>query len=448
MKTTFLLFISLLFASLGFSQKKWTLRECVEHALENNITVQQNALNVELNQEDMEISKGNFLPSVNASTGSNVSSGLSPDEFGVLRNTNNLNTNFNLSVNGTIFNGFRNLNSYKQAQLGIASGELDLKRVQNDISLLIVNGYLNVLFAKENLSVAKVQSDISKKQVSAAKDRFTAGIISKGDLLNVTSTAANDQQNVVIQENVLTIALLNLAQLLQVPADVFDVQDINVGTPLAVLLYENANKVYKKALTTQPQITRAELGLKNADLNIEIAKGAFLPTLTYSVGASTSYFNQFNNLLVFPDGTRQTNDNFFSQLSDRFRYGVSLNLNIPIFNRLQTKNTIERAQVSKVISELNLTNEKLQLQQTIEQAYADTKAALKTYEAAKVSLEAQQEAFKNAQESFDLGAMSIFDFDLVRNRFVNAQSTLIRNKFDFVFKTKVLQFYYGELNLD
>ena len=272
--------------------------------------------------------------------------------------------------------------------------------------------------------------------------------LSPKNLLNVTSTAANDQQNVVIQENVLTIALLNLAQLLQVPADGFDVQDINVGTPLAVLLYENANKVYKKALTTQPQITRAELGLKNADLNIEIAKGAFLPTLTYSVGASTSYFNQFNNLLVFPDGTRQTNDNFFSQLSDRFRYGVSLNLNIPIFNRLQTKNTIERAQVSKVISELNLTNEKLQLQQTIEQAYADTKAALKTYEAAKVSLEAQQEAFKNAQESFNLGAMSIFDFDLMRNRFVNAQSTLIRNKFDFVFKTKVLQFYYGELNLD
>ena len=448
MKTTFLLLTSLLYVSLGFSQKKWTLRECVEHALENNITVQQNVLNVELNQEDMEISKGNFLPSVNASSGSNVSSGLSPDEFGVLRNTNNLNTNFNLSVNGTIFNGFRNLNSYKQAQLGIRSGELDLKRVQNDISLLIVNGYLNVLFAKENLSVAKVQADISKKQVSAAKDRFTAGIIPKGDLLNVTSTAANDQQNVVIQENVLTIALLNLAQLLQVPADGFDVQDINVGTPLAVLLYENANKVYKEALTTQPQITRAELGLKNADLNIEIAKGAFLPTLTYSVGASTSYFNQFNNLLIFPDGTRQTNDNFFSQLSDRFRYGVSLNLNIPIFNRLQTKNTIERAQVSKVISELNLTNEKLQLQQTIEQAYTDTKAALKTYEAAKVSLEAQQEAFKNAQESFNLGAMSIFDFDLVRNRFVNAQSTLIRNKFDFIFKTKVLQFYYGELNLD
>ena len=448
MKTVFLLLTSLLYVSLGFSQKKWTLRECVEHALENNITVQQNVLNVELNQEDMEISKGNFLPSVNASSGSNVSSGLSPDEFGVLRNTNNLNTNFNLSVNGTIFNGFRNLNSYKQAQLGIRSGELDLKRVQNDISLLIVNGYLNVLFAKENLSVAKVQADISKKQVSAAKDRFTAGIIPKGDLLNVTSTAANDQQNVVIQENVLTIALLNLAQLLQVPADGFDVQDINVGTPLAVLLYENANKVYKEALTTQPQITRAELGLKNADLNIEIAKGAFLPTLTYSIGASTSYFNQFNNLLVFPDGTRQTNDNFFSQLSDRFRYGVSLNLNIPIFNRLQTKNTIERAQVSKVISELNLTNEKLQLQQTIEQAYADTKAALKTYEAAKVSLEAQQEAFKNAQESFNLGAMSIFDFDLVRNRFVNAQSTLIRNKFDFIFKTKVLQFYYGELNLD
>ena len=448
MKTTFLLLSSFLCIPLSFSQKQWTLKECVEHALENNITVQQNVLNVHASQEDMEISKGNFLPLINASSSSNVSSGLSPDELGVLRNTNNFSANFNLSVSGTIFNGFRNLNAYKQAQMGIESGKLDLERVQNDISLFIVNGYLNILFARENLSVAKLQAEISKKQVDAAKDRFTLGIIPRGDLLNVESTAANDQQNVVIQENVLAIALLNLAQLLQVSADGFDIQNIDVGTPLAVLLYENANKVYEKALTTQPQIARAELDLKNADLNIEIVKGAFFPTLTYSVGASTSYFNQFNNLLMFPDGTIQRNDNFFSQLPDRFRYGASLNLNIPILNRLQTKNSIERAQVSKGISELNLINEKLQLQQTIEQAYTDAKAAVKAYEAAKVSFEAQQEAFKNAQESYNLGVISIFDFDLVRTRFFSTQSTLIRSKFDFVFKTKILQFYYGELSLD
>lgn len=448
MKTKFVLIASLFFVTLGFSQKKWTLKECVDHALENNITIKQNALNVDIASEDSEISKGNFLPSVNGSSGSSFSSGLSPDEQGVLRNTNNFSANFNLSAGGTIFNGYRNLNSYKQAQLGVESSKLTLEQIQNDISLFVVNGYLSVLFAKENLNVAKVQAEISKKQIEAAKERFDAGIIARGDLLNFESTAATDQQNVVTQENVLTIALLNLAQLLQVPAEGFDVQDINVGTPLAVLMYDNANMVYEKALTTQPQIKNAELGVKNADYSIKIAKGAFLPTLTYSVGGGTSYFNQLNNLLEFSNGVRQRNDNFFSQLSDRFQYGASLSLSIPIFSRYQNKNNLERAEIRKESSELNLVNEKLQLQQTIEQAYVDAKAAVKAYEAAKISLDAQEEAFKNAQERYNLGAMTLFDFDLVRNRLVSAQSTLIRNKFDFVFKTKVLQFYYGELSLD
>jgi outer membrane protein len=385
---------------------------------------------------------------VNASSNSSFNSGLSQDEQGVLRNTNNFSANFNLGISGTIFNGYRNLNSYKRAQLGIESSKLDLERIQNDISLRVVNGYLNILFASENLAVAKVQAEISKGQVGAAKERFDAGIIPKGDLLNLESTAANDQQNVVIQENALTIALLNLAQLLQIPSEGFDIERVEVGSPLAVLLYDNSDMVFQKALTSQPQIARAKLGIKDADFNIDIAKAAFYPTLSYNIGGGSSYFNQFNNLLDFGNGIQQRNDNFFSQLSDRYQYGASLSLNIPIFNRLQTKNNVERATISKKVSELNLENEKLTLQQTIEQAFVDTKAALKAYEAAKISLDAQKEAFKNARESFNLGAMTLFDFDLVRNRLVSAESTLIRNKYDFVFKTKVLQFYYGELDLD
>lgn len=447
MKTKLLLLASLLTFTLGFSQKKWTLKECVDHALKNNITIQQNLLNVDIAKEDSEISKGNFLPGASASTGSSFSAGLSPDEFGVLKNTNNFSANFNVSVGGTIFNGYRNLNSFKRAKLGVESSKLDLEKIQNDISLFVVNGYLNVLFAKENYNVAKVQSEISQGQIKAAKDRYESGIIPKADYLNVEATAANDIQNLVTRENALTIALLNLSQLLQISSEGFDIESVDVGSPAATMYYQNANMVYQKALTTQPQIKNAELAIENADLNIEIARGAFYPTLSYNIGAGSSYFNQLNNLISTPTFT-QRNDNFFSQLSDRFQYGVSLNLNIPIFNRLQTKNNVERAVVSKKVSELNLINEKLNLEQTIEQAYVDAKAAAKAYEAAKVSLESQKEAFKNAQQSFSLGAMTLFDFDLVRNRLVSAESTLIRNKYDYVFKTKVLQFYYGELELD
>ncbi len=443
MKTKFVLLASLFVVSIGFSQKKWTLKECVDHALENNITVKQNELNVQLADLEVKRTKGNFLPNLNASTGGNLSFGSTFDPVSQNRVSNTLfggSVGLNSQVN--IFNGFRNLNTYKQAQLGVERSKLTLETIQNDISLSVVNGYLNILFAKENLGVAKVQADISAKQVQAAKDRFEAGIIPKGDLLNVESTAANDAQNVIIQENALTIALLNLSQTLQIPTEGFDIETVEVGTPLAVLLYDSSDIVYQKALTTQPQIQNAKLGIKDAEFNIEIAKSGFLPTIGASASASTNYVYDLNLMPGFQ------NVKLFEQLDNNLGYGIGFNVSIPIFNRTQTKTNVDRQFVNLEVSKVNLENEKLQLQQRIEQAFVDAKAAVKAYEAAKVSLEAQQEAFKNAQESFNLGAMTLFDFDLVRNRLVNAESTLIRNKFDFVFKTKVLQFFYGELNLD
>jgi len=443
MKPKFLLLVSLFFASYGFSQKKWGLKECVDHALKNNITVQQNLLNVELAELNVKDAKGNFLPDLTASTGGNLSFGSTFDPVSQNRVSNTIfGGSAGLNSNINVFNGFRNLNLYKQAKLGVERSKLDLERIQNDISLFVVNGYLDILLAKENLQIAKVQAEISKKQVNAAKERFDAGLIPKGDLLNTESTLATDQQNVVTRENALTLALLNLAQLLQIPTEGFDVETIDVGTPLAMLLYDNSNMVYQKALLTQPQIQNAKLGIRNAEFDVDIAKSSFLPTISVGASASTNYVFDLN----LPVGFQNTR--LFEQLDQNLGYGIGFNVRMPIFNRNQTKTNVERQLVNLEISRVNLDNEKLTLQQTIEQAFVDTKAALKAYEAAKVSLEFQKEAFKNAQERFDLGAMTIFDFDLVRNRLVNAESTLIQNKYNFVFQTKVLQFFYGEMNLD
>jgi outer membrane protein len=443
MKPKFLLIIALFFASYGFSQKKWGLKECVDHALKNNITVQQNLLNVELAELSVKDAKGNFLPDLTASTGGNLSFGSTFDPVTQNRVSNTIfGGAAGLNSGVTVFNGFRNLNLYKQAKLGVERSKLTLEQIQNDISLFVVDAYLRILFAKETLGVARVQAEISKKQVTAAKERYDAGLIPKGDLLNAESTAAADQQNIVTQENILTLALLNLAQTLQIPTDGFDIQEVEVGSPLAVLLYDNADMVFQKALLTQPQIQNAKLGIRNAELDLKFAKGAYLPSIFASASASTNYVFDLN----LPVGFQNTR--LFEQLDQNLGYGIGFNVSIPIFNRFQTKTNVNRQLVNLEISRVNLDNEKLTLQQTIEQAFVDTKAALKAYEAAKVSLAFQQEAFKNAQERYDLGAMTIFDFDLVRNRLVNAESTLIRNKYDFVFKTKVLQFFYGELNLD
>lgn len=441
MKTKIVLLVVLLSTLNAFSQKKWTLKECVDYALKNNITIKQNQLSVELAKKDVDIAKGNFLPDLNASANGNFSSGLSQDRSGVLKNTQNFSSNFNLSSGVTIFNGYQNLNTYKQAKLGVESSELDLEVIQNDISLRVINTYLNVLFAKENLEVAKIQAEISKKQINRAQAQFDAGAIPKGDLLNVQSTAVNDVQNLVNQENGLNLALLQLAQLLQISSDDFDVEKIEIDSPSSALLYNSSREVYDKALTLRPEIEKAKLAIDNSDLNIKIAKGNYLPTLSLSFGAGSSYFHQFNNI-IFP------NDYFFKQINDRMRYSVGASLNIPIFNRFQTKNRVAKSVINKKVSELSLENQKLQLQQTIEQAFLDAKAAAKAFEAAEISLEAQKEAFKNAQVSYDYGSMTQFDFDQVKNRLVNSEGAMIRAKYDYVFKTKVLKFYFGESIVD
>ncbi|AUC85877.1 transporter [Polaribacter sp. ALD11] len=440
MKTKLILFVALCTSIATFSQKKWTLKEAVDQALAKNISIQQNKLSVELAKKNVEIAKGNFLPNLNGNTGGNLNFGSGFDPVSNNRiSTSIFGGSVGLSSGYTVFNGFRNTNTYKQAQLGVETSLYDLKQIENDISLRVVNTYLNVLFAKENLGVAKVQAEISKKQIEAANARFEAGVIAKGELLNFKSTAANDLQNVILQENALDLALLNIAQLLQEPTENFDVASIEVETPSANLLYANSSSVFKKSLDYMPEIARAKLDIKNADFNIAIAKGSFLPTITASAGLSTNY--GFN--LNLPDGV--SNTALFTQLDNNLGYGLGFNVSIPIFNRFQTKNRVSQSLINKEISETRLESQKLQLKQTIEQAFLDVKSGLKAFEAAKISLDAQKEAFKNAQERYNYGAMTLFDFDLVRTRLVNAEGAMIRSKYDYVFKTKVLQFYSGEL---
>ena len=440
LKTKLILFAPFLISVATFSQKKWTLKECVNQALEKNISIQQNKLSLELVKKDVEIAKGNFLPNLNASTGGNLNFGSGFDYVTQNRVTTSIfGGSMGLSAGYTVFNGFRNTNTYKQAQLGVASGLLDLQKIENDITLQVVNGYLNILFAKENLNSAQVQYLISKKQIEAAESRFKSGVIAKGDLLNTQSTVATNLQSVILQENALDLALLNLAQLLQVPIEDFDIIPMEVDSPSSDLFYKSSSSVYNKSIDRMPEIIRAKLAIENAALNIKISESYFLPSLSASAGLTTNYGY---NLKAGPDTP------FFSQLDDNLGYGIGFNLNIPIFNRFQTRYGVEKSKITKEISETRLESEKIQLKQTIEKAFLDVKSALKSFESAKISLEAQKEAFKNAQERYTYGAMTLFDFDQVRTRFVNAQGAMIRSKYDYVFKTKVLQFYSGDLVLD
>jgi outer membrane protein len=437
--------------SVFAQQEPWTLEQCVNYALENNISIQRNQLDVKSAAVQTKAAKGNFLPNLNAGVNQSFSFGLNAGSTGVATQNNRSNTGFNIGSSTTLFNGFRNSSEYKKAKLGNELSQLALEKMENDISLNVVNAYLNILFNRENLEVAKIQADISKEQVKRISELFEAGSAPKGDLYEIEATLANDVQNLITVENSLNISRLNLAQILQIPYENFDVADIDIEAPsIALLEEEGSSEVYERALQIMPEIKQAELSYESTNYDVKIAKSGFMPSLNFNLGANTGYFynyadipiNPINNLPSFSDD--QWNPSFGDQFKDNRNYSISFGMNIPIFNRNQNKAAVKRAKLNQERSELALAEQKQNLYQSIESAFLDAQAAIKTFDAAKLSLKSQLEAFRNAEERFDLGVLTSYDFNLSRNGLVNAQATLIRSKFDYIFKMKLLRFYYGE----
>ncbi|PIE99227.1 MAG: hypothetical protein CR961_01140 [Polaribacter sp.] len=231
---------------------------------------------------------------------------------------------------------------------------------------------------------------------------------------------------------------MHLSQLIQVSSDNFDIENINTDIIPEVLLYDNYVDIYEEALSNRPEIKREKLNLKRADLNIETTKSGYFPSVTASGSIGTNY--GYN--LDLPKG--YSNTKFGTQLDNNLGYAIGLNVNIPIFNGFKNDANVEKAKLNKKITETQLENQKLRLKQTIQQAFLDVKLAMKTFQSSKIAVEVQREAFKNSEITYKLGAITIFDFDKVRNRLSNSESSLIRAKYDYIFKIKVLHFFLGK----
>lgn len=417
------------------AQKKiWGLEEAVNYALTNNLSVKQAALSTDLKNEDIIIAKGNRLPSLNASASESFSFGSSIDNGNIRISGNRNSTSFGVSSSVTLFNGFRNLNTIKQAELGYEASLLDLEKMKNDISLYVVNSYLNILFNKESLKVAQDQLQISKLQLSKVQQLVTEGSRAKSEQLEAEATVASDEEKIVNAQNSLDLALLSFAQLLQVSHRNIDIQEVNVTLGSSKLKYDDTDAIFSKAVSEKPEIKSAELEIKNAELSVDIAKSSYYPSLSLGYGFSTFY--------GYTDGL-PNQDSFLNQFEDNKSHNINLSLNIPIFNGFRTKSSVSKALINKQLSSYALDSEKLKLRESIERAYADAKAALNQYIASEKSAATQQEAFKNAEIRYNLGAMTSFDFEQVRARLVAAQSSFINAKYNYIFKTKLLEYYFG-----
>ena len=425
----------MLIASISFAQDKiWTLEQCVDHALENNITILQAENSLLSSKQDIISAKGNFLPSINSNLSGGASLGnieVFPGEF---RDREFYSTSVGIGFSQSVFNGFRNINLLNQSKLSLERNQFELEKFKDDISLNVANTYLNVLFNKENLELAKLQVEFSELQVNQVKTLVEAGSEPNSTLIETQATYSRDIQNLTIAENNHDLALLTLAQLLQLPYENFDVKVIEIDTPSANLMYNDIAPILNYALQNRNEIKVAESDIELAKLGTKISKSAYLPNVSMGYGFNASA--NFSNLTV--------DDELLDQLNVNKGHSINMNISIPIFNRNQTKAQVKKSKIQEETTNLALEQAKINLESTIQRAFTDARAALKSYEAAQLSLQSQEVAFQNSQERFIIGALNSFDLEQSRLRMINARSSLINAKYDFIFKTKVLDFYLGK----
>jgi len=452
------------------SVKKWTLEECVDYAIENNISVKQNELNVQDSEINKKDAVGNFIPNLNINGTHSWNSGLTTDvTTGVLRNQTTQTTSGGLSSSVVIFDGLQNINKLRRAEMAILANRYQVDKIKDDISLNVISAYLSVLFNKEAVKVAEAQLVISREQLNRTNKLVEAGTAPKGDLLDIQATLANDEQNLIVTENNVKISLIDLALLLQLEnVAEFDVADEEIaGLPTVDLSSYSIDEIYKKALEIRNEIKVAQTNIEIAEQDIKIAKGSIYPSLSgfFSWNSRYSNFERVVGSEIDPDnpyvvigqveGTGENvirqnfrpivgNPNgFFDQFNDNKGYSFGLSLRIPIFNGFRVSNNIKRAKINVERQKNQLVQQELNLEKTINSVYADALGSLKIYEAAQKSVIAQEESFRYAQEKYNVGVLNSFDYSQIKNRLIKAQSDFLRAKYDYIFKIKLLQFYYG-----
>ena len=433
-----ILILSILILADVNAQKKWSLEECVTYAIENNISVRQANNALLSNDQDIIAAKGNFLPflGINGSQRMNLGNVQVFDGEFVDRTFHS--SNFGLNISQTIFNGFRNTNVYRQSLINKAANLEEFKRIKDNVSLTVVNSYLNVLLNKENLIIAEAQYDFSIEQLQLVKELVEAGVQPRANVFDAEASLANDSQQLTVAENSYTLAILSLSQVLQVPFNSFDIQIIDLDPPTQQLMYNDISSILDYAFKNRSEIKVAEKNIEAAKLGKEISKSGFYPSVSLSYGLNTGA--NFSNL---------TNDNsFFQQINDNRGHSFALNLNIPVFSRFQNQTALAKAKIQVENSNLALEQAKVDLESNIQLAFNDAKAALKSYISSNKSVIARQLSFDNAKERYSIGALNSLDLEQNRTQLVNSQASLIQAKYDFIFKSKVLDFYLGKpLNL-
>lgn len=446
------LYLFALSSLTAFSQeKKWTLEECVKYALEKNISVRQSELDLRVTKVDKKDAFGRFLPSINITAGHTWNIGLTPDPItGIYQQQTSQFTTAGGSAAIDIYKGMQNQIAYRRQKMAIIASQYSLVKMQEDVSLNVANAFLQVLFNKENLKVQQQQLQIDQEQAARTSDLVEGGAVPRGDLLDIEATVAGDRQRVIKAENDLLISKLSLAQLMQLEEFWnFEIADEEYPTTESAIMLHKPMDIYNKAKGIRTEIKIAETNLEVAEQDVKSAKAAYQPTLRgfYSLDTRVSY-NDYVDYVVPPGGgepvpTFRSQPPFWNQFWDNKGHAFGVQLSIPVLNGLTVRNNVERAKVALDRSKLAYDQEELDLQRNVYTAYTDAQGALKAFDAAVAAANARAESLTYAKERYEVGLINVFDLNQAQTQSVNAQSEVLRAKYDYIFKVKILEFYFG-----
>ena len=463
------LFILIFAFNISIAQKLWSLQDCIDYALNNNIQIKQQELSTQMAKINLSQSKANVLPNFNTSASHAYNTGKTIDMYTNQFATNTVQSdNFYLSSSVTLFNGFQLLNTIKQNKINLQASQFDLDKMMNDISLNISIAYLQILYNIELLNVAASQLEITKQQVLRTKKLVDAGSVAKGSLLTLEAQQASEELNVVNAQNSLDLSHLTLVQMLDIQSlDSFEIAtpklDINIEAPLIL----KPEQIYAYAIGTQPEIKSAELKVQSSMLDLSIARGLRSPNLslrgTYGTGFSgasksiigTPTFAGLDTIaytfepnpksVVVPNFDYQYETKpFMDQINDNINKSISFSLTIPVFNAWQVNNTLSKAKIAIKSSEYTLQTTKNTLYKSIQQAYSDAIAALNKYKSTQKSLVALNESFKYTEQKFDVGLVNTTEYNDAKSKLATAESNLLQAKYNYVFTMKIIDFYMGK----
>ncbi len=439
MKQT-ILFISLLLISIGGkAQERWSLRRCIDYAIEHNINIRRTANAVEQSAVEANTAKWARLPNLNGSAGQSWNWGrtqtaIKNEETGdystVYVNTSSQGSNLNLSTSIPLFTGLQIPNQYALAKLNLKAATADLAKAQEDIAINVASAYLQVLFNQELQQVAESQVELSLQQQARITRLADMGKASMAEVAEAKARVAQDQMTAVQARNNYELALLDLSQLIELESpEGFLLESPDVSFALQQLT--PPDEIYQTALAQKPAIQAAEYRLEGSKHSIRIAQSAYYPQLNLNGSLGTNYYSTINRT-------------FRQQMGDNFSKYVGLSLSVPIFNRFSTRNRVRSARLQRDNYELQLTETKKTLYKEIQQAWYNAVAAESKYSSSHTAAEAGAESFRLMSEKYENGKANAVEYNEAKQNLMRAQSDELQAKYEYLFRSKILDFYKGE----